>query len=76
MIVVYLEGGRPGVHLEWIVDRADGEELVRVPYLAFGLEGSRPDDLVACPSPVAWALAGLMRPVRRRRPKGDLTCQK
>jgi hypothetical protein len=84
LIVVYLSGGRPGVHLEWIVDQVDGEELVRVPYLAFGLEGCLPKELAERPSPVAWALAGLMHPIRRRRSTacqqpalaGGLTCQK
>lgn len=85
LIVVFLSGGRPGVHLEWIVDQADGEELVRVPYLAFGLQGSSPEELIERPSPVAWALAGLMQPIRRRRRaaapvqrllSGGLTCQK
>lgn len=85
LIVVYLTGGRPGVHLEWIVDQVDGEELVRVPYLAFGLEGCAPGELAERQSPVAWALAGLMHPIRRKRSAGapsrpflgwGLTCQK
>ena len=52
MIVVYLRGGKPGVSLQWIVDEVEGEELLRVPYLAFGLAECR-------------AHAGLPAPQRR-----------
>jgi hypothetical protein len=65
MVVVQLRGGRPGVHLEWIVDEADGEEVLRVPYLAFGLAECRAEDYLAKPQPLAWALATLMRPTER-----------
>lgn len=42
MIVVFLRGGRPGVRAEAIVEtRDDGEEMLRVPYTAFGLAGRR-----------------------------------
>ena len=65
MVVVHLQGGRPGIHLEWIVDEADGEELLRVPYLSFGLAECRAEDYLAKPQPLAWALAALMRPTER-----------
>lgn len=65
MVVVHLRGGRPGIHLEWIVDEADGEEVLRVPYLAFGLAECRAEDYLAKPQPLAWALATLMRPTER-----------
>ena len=65
MMVVRLRGGRPGVHLEWIVDEMEGEEPLRVPYLSFGLAECRAEDYLAKPQPLAWALATLMRPAER-----------
>lgn len=62
LIVVQLRGGRPGVHLEWIVDEVDGEELLRVPYLVFGLEGCRLERYCRQPSPLLWALSYFTRP--------------
>jgi hypothetical protein len=74
MIVVYLRGGKPGVSLEWIVDEVDGEELLRVPYLAFGLEECQAEDFLLKPQPLAWALAALMRPARRSRSAHRRAC--
>jgi hypothetical protein len=74
MIVVYLHGGIPGVSLEWIVDRVDGEELLRVPYLAFGLEECPAEGFLLKPQPLAWALAALMRPTRRSRAAHTRAC--
>lgn len=65
MLVVRLRGGKPGVHLEWIVDELGGEEPLRVPYLSFGLAECRAEDYLAKPQPLAWALATLMRPSER-----------
>jgi hypothetical protein len=39
IIVVFLRGGRPGVHAEAIVERRGDEEVLRVPYTVFGLAG-------------------------------------
>ena len=74
MIVVYLRGGEPGVRVRWIVDEVDGEELLRVPYLAFGLEECRAEDYLFKPQPLAWALAALMRPSRRNRAAHTRAC--
>ena len=74
MIVVHLRGGRPGVSVRWIVDEVDGEELLRVPYLAFGLEECRAEDFLLKPQPLAWALAALMRPSRRNRAAHTRAC--
>jgi len=67
LIVLHLQGGRPGVHLEWIVDAVDGEELLRVPYLAFGLEGCPAERYARQANPVAWALSAFMRPTLMQR---------
>jgi hypothetical protein len=74
MIVVYLRGGAPGVSLRWVVDEVEGEELLRVPYLAFGLEECRAEDYLLKPQPLAWALAALMRPTRRSRAAHTRAC--
>jgi hypothetical protein len=74
MIVVHLRGGEPGVSLRWIVDEVDGEELLRVPYLAFGLEECAAEDYLVRPEPLAWALAALMRPTRRSRAAHTRAC--
>lgn len=65
MIVLVLKGGRPGPNLEWIVDEVDGEELLRVPYLSFGLEGYPAEGYLDRNEPVAWALSTFMRPTLR-----------
>jgi hypothetical protein len=65
MIVLFLKGGRPGPNLEWIVDEVDGEELLRVPYLSFGLEEHPADGYLDRSEPVAWALSAFMRPAGR-----------
>jgi hypothetical protein len=74
MIVVYLRGGEPGVKMEWIVDEVEGEELLRVPYYAFGLEECPAEDYLGKPQPLAWALAALMRPTRRSRAAHARAC--
>jgi hypothetical protein len=66
LIVLHLHGGRPGIHLEWIVDTVDGEELLRVPYLAFGLEGCPAERYKRQANPIAWALSAFMRPILAR----------
>lgn len=64
--VVYLRGGRAGVHLESAaISEAFGIELMRIFYTAIGLEGARAEYFLERPEPLAWALAALMRPLRR-----------
>jgi hypothetical protein len=74
VIAVHLRGGEPGLSRRWIVDEVDGEELLRIPYLAFGLEECRAEDFLAKPQPLAWALASLMRPTRRSRAAHTRAC--
>lgn len=74
MIVLFLHGGRPGVRSEAIVERRGDEEMLRVPYLAFGLEGCRAEEYLARPEPPAWALAAFMRPGRMSRAELRLAC--
>ena len=74
MIVLFLKGGRPGPSLEWIVDEVDGEELLRVPYLAFGLEGHPAEDYVDRREPVAWALAAFMHSTLRSQEEHVRIC--
>jgi hypothetical protein len=63
--VVYLRGGRPGVHLESAaVGKLAGVEVLRMFYTAFGLSGARAEYYLDRPEPLAWALAALMRPAR------------
>lgn len=67
MVVLFLRGGRPGPNLEWIVDEVDGEELLRVPYLSFGLEGHPAEGYLDRTEPVAWALSAFMHPTLRNQ---------
>lgn len=63
--VVYLRGGRPGVHLESAaVGKVGGVEVLRMFYTAFGLSGARAEYYLDRPEPLAWVLAALMRPLR------------
>lgn len=63
--VVYLHGGRPGVHLESAaVGKVGGVEVLRMFYTAFNLSGARAEYYLDRPEPLAWALAALMRPAR------------
>jgi hypothetical protein len=73
--VVYLRGGRPGVNLETgAASRIFGMEVLRLFYTAFGLAESRAEYYLERPEPLAWALAGLMRPVRRSRAEHRQAC--
>jgi hypothetical protein len=64
--VVYLRGGRGGVHLESAtLAEICGIELVRIFYTAFCLEDARAEYYLERPEPLAWALSALMRPLRR-----------
>jgi hypothetical protein len=64
--VVYLRGGRAGVHLESAaISVGFGIELMRIFYTAVGLERARAEYFLERPEPLAWALAALMRPLER-----------
>ena len=73
--MVYLRGGRPGLNLESsAVGTIYGIEVVRIFYTAFGLAEARADYYLERPEPLAWALAALMKPVRRSRAEHKLAC--
>jgi hypothetical protein len=73
--VVYLRGGRPGVNLETgAACRVFGMEVLRLFYTSFGLAESRAEYYLERPEPLAWALAALMRPVRRSRAEHKQAC--
>jgi hypothetical protein len=66
LTTVWLRGGRPGLNLESVsVNPLLGVEMVRIYYTAFGLAECRAEHYLERPEPLAWALAALMRPVRR-----------
>jgi hypothetical protein len=73
--VLYLRGGRPGANLESsAVGTVYNMEVVRIFYTAFGLSEARADYWLERPEPLAWALAALMKPVRRSRAEHKLAC--
>ncbi|HWM93715.1 MAG TPA: hypothetical protein VN493_23355 [Thermoanaerobaculia bacterium] len=73
--VIYLRGGRPGLNLESsAVGSIYGTEVVRIFYTAFGLAEARADYYLERPEPLAWALAALMKPVRRSRAEHKMAC--
>ena len=73
--VLYLRGGRPGLNLESsAVSTVYDMEVVRIFYTAFGLSEARGDYYLERPEPLAWALAALMKPVRRSRAEHRLAC--
>jgi hypothetical protein len=64
--VIYLQGGRPGLHLEsGVISRACGIDLVRIYYTSFSLGESRAEYFLDRSEPLAWAFAALMQPVKR-----------
>lgn len=64
--VIYLQGGRPGVHLEsGVISEACGIDLVRIYYTSFALGESRAEYFLDRPEPLAWVFATLMTPVKR-----------
>lgn len=66
LTTVWLRGGRPGLNLESVsVNPLLDVEMVRFFYTAFGLAEARAEHYLERPEPLAWALAALMRPVRR-----------
>jgi len=72
---VYLRGGRPGVNLETAAaSRVFGMEVLRIFYTDVGLAEARAEYYLERPEPLAWALAALMRPVRRSRAEHRQAC--
>jgi len=73
--ILYLRGGRPGVHLESAaIGEACGIELVRIYYTSFGLAETRAEYYLERPEPVAWAFAALMRPTKRTPEEHRCAC--
>jgi hypothetical protein len=73
-VVVYLTGGDPDVqwaeHTEYFL----AEEIARFRFLGFGLSGAEAEAYLAKPSPLAAALAALMRPKTLSRPALKVAC--
>ena len=60
-IVVFLSGGKAGVHRREVVEAIGAFEVSRFGYFGFGLAGSLAEDYLDRPQPLAAALAALMR---------------
>lgn len=64
--LVYLQGGRPGPHLDsCVLAEVCGIELARLYFTSFGLNETRAEPYLERPEPLAWALAARMRPTQR-----------
>lgn len=73
--VVYLQGGRPGIHLEsGVISEACGIDLVRIYYTSFALGESRAEYFLERPEPLAWVFATLMTPVKRTPEEHRCAC--
>lgn len=66
-LVVYLRGGKPGIHKDIHTEIVMGEEMVRFHYFSFGLSGSSAEEHLERPEPLAWALSSLMRTEKLKR---------
>ncbi len=73
-IVVYLRGGKPDVTREEVRLEVLGEAFVSFFYRALGLSRSRAAEYLARPEPLAWGLAGLMRPGAESPARHKLAC--
>jgi hypothetical protein len=73
-ILVYLRGGRPGVHREALRDVFDGKVTSVFHYRVLGISGCRAEKWLVRPEPIAWAFAALMRPGRWGRAELKLQC--
>lgn len=60
-LVVFLRGGKPGVHKETHTESFLEEELVSFHYFSFGLSGSSAEEHLERSEPLAWGLSTLMR---------------
>ncbi len=61
-IVLYLQGGEPGVHWRDIDGELKAPEMTSFRYITVGLGGCRAEDYLERPEPLAWALAAVMDP--------------
>jgi hypothetical protein len=68
-LVLYLERGRAGVHVQELREGLGGFR-----YVAFGLAGCDAAEYLARPEPLAWGLAALMRGGDLSRPALKLAC--
>jgi hypothetical protein len=59
-IVVYLKGGRGGICEQGLDGDLTAPGLTSFRYLSFGLARCSAAEYLACPEPLAWALAALM----------------
>ncbi len=73
-ITVFLKGGEPGVHLRTVGLEGEGWNMADYHYLAFGLSGSRAEDWIDRPQPLAAALAALMRTKKWDKVEHKLRC--
>ncbi len=73
-IVVYLRGGKPDVTREEVRLELLGETFVSFIHRAFGLSRSEAAAYLARPEPLAWGLAGLMRPGPESAARHKLAC--
>jgi hypothetical protein len=73
-LVLFLAGGPRGIAWRTERERLWEVELTRFRYLAWGIGGSTAERFVRRPEPLAWALAGLMRPRRWRPARHKLEC--
>jgi len=72
-ILINLKRGRPGVCLKsWENDL--GPSFPEHRYVCFGLAGCLAAEYLACPEPLAWALAALMDPGPLSRPELKMAC--
>jgi predicted transposase YdaD len=69
-----LRRGRPGIHLETVVDDRFGPEIGRFCYYSLGLEGCSAEEFLARDQPLAWALAALMRSTSMSRAEHKMAC--
>lgn len=64
--ILYLRGGRPGIHLDsGIMAEAGRIEVARLYFTTFALAETRAEHYLERAEPLAWALAARMRPTRR-----------
>ena len=73
-IVVYLKGGKPDVTREEVRLEVFEDSYLSFSYLAFGLSRSDAPTYLARPEPLAWGLAGLMKPGGGSAARHKLAC--
>jgi hypothetical protein len=73
-IVVFLKGGKGGVHEESPDGDLAGPGLSSFRYLSFGLSQSPGIEYLASPEPLAWALAALMDRGTWRKAELKMSC--